>query len=231
MVHKRRLMPVAVLLFFALLAIGCSGSTAMVTPPRADTSSHFPQDPDLRITTAEVMALFAEVYGGDPLNKATLDRNNTFLLVDARPLGRYQEGHVPGAIHMHPSMVAENIDKLPRDRMIIFYCGGLHCPLSPQAAEIAREHGLTNVRVWYEGDPGWVAAGNYLISTAPFVKHMLDHADEHNVLLIDTRPTAVHRKSFVPGSLHINWALWDQKKGLLPSNLDTRLIFYCGGYG
>lgn len=189
------------------------------------------QDPALAITTAEVMNLFKEVYGDKVLVKATLDTNKKFLLVDARPLGRYQEGHVPGAIHMPPGAVAANIAKLPRDRQIIFYCGGLHCPLSSQAAKIAMEQGLTNVKIWYEGDPGWTAAGNYLISSTPYVYHMMGQADEQNFVLIDSRPTAVHQKSFIPGSLSIPINKWELKQSLLPRDLNTRLIFYCGGHG
>ncbi len=214
---------------FLLTACGMAGKTAA---PDAAGPQHVEQDPQLRITTAELMDLFDEVYDGQPLIKARLDANDRFLLVDARPLGRYQEGHIPGAIHMTPGEVANNIDQLPRDRKVIFYCGGLHCPLSSQAADIAMEHGLTNVRVYYEGDPAWREAGNYLISKTPYVYHMvMNQADEANFTLIDTRPTDVHRKSFIPGSLSIPINQWELKKSLLPRDLDTRLIFYCGGYG
>ncbi|MDF1614331.1 rhodanese-like domain-containing protein [Desulfurivibrio alkaliphilus] len=220
---------VLLLAAFLLTACGTAGKTAT---PEAAGPQHVAQDPQLRITTAEVMALFDEVFDGQPLIKARTDANNRFLMVDARPLGRYQEGHIPGAIHMPPGEVAANIDKLPRDRKIIFYCGGLHCPLSTQAARIAMEHGLTNVKVYYEGDPAWLAAGNYLISKTPYVYHMVTaKADEANFTLIDTRPTDVHRKSFIPGSLSIPINQWDLKQSLLPRDLETRLIFYCGGYG
>lgn len=237
---KRRATQLGVLIITALMLAACGNglaarSVATETEARSQTPAAGPkqveQDPALRITTAEVMELFKQVYGDKPLVKATLDSNDRFLLVDARPLGRYQEAHVPGAIHMPPGTVAANLDKLPRDRMIIFYCGGLHCPLSPQAAKIAMEHGLKNVRVWYEGDPGWHNAGGYLISETPYVNHMMGQSDEQNYVLIDSRPTQVHRKSFIPGSLSIPIQQWDLKKSLLPRDLSTRLIFYCGGHG
>lgn len=217
---------VVLLAAFLLTACGMAGKTATPdTGPR-----HVEQDPQLRITTAEVMDLFDKVYGDRALVKATLDTNDQFLMVDTRPKGRYQEGHIPGAIHMTPGEVAANIDKLPRDRQIIFYCGGLHCPLSTQAAKIAMEHGLTNIKVYYEGDPGWKAAGNYLISETPYIYHLMT-AEDANFILVDTRPTNVHRQSFIPGSLSIPINQWDLKKSLLPRDLNTRLIFYCGGYG
>ncbi len=116
--------------------------------------------------------------------------------------------------------------------MIIFYCGGLHCPLSSQAAKIAQGLGVTNIRVWYEGDPGWKAAGGYLITTTAYLEKMvLTPAADQKFLLIDTRPMKVHRRSFIPGSLLVDWAQWETAQGLLPRDLDTRLVFYCGGPG
>lgn len=224
----------ALVVAFLLVACnsGVSGqSMANENIARAAGPNHVEQDPQLRITTPEVMALFAEVYGDKTLIKATLETNDQFLLVDARPQGRYQEGHIPGAIHLPPGEVAANLDQLPRDRQVIFYCGGLHCPLSTQAAKIAMEHGLTNVKVYYEGDPGWIAAGNYLISETPYVYHMVARSDDANFILVDSRPAQVHQKSFIPGSLSVPINQWDQKKSLLPQDLDTRLIFYCGGHG
>lgn len=229
--HLRdRFIKLGAVLLAALLLAGCGTATRTATP-EATGPKHVEQDPQLRITTAELMELFDQVYDGKPLIKARMDANDRFLLVDARPLGRYQEGHIPGAIHLPPGEVAANIDKLPRDREIIFYCGGLRCPLSAQAAKIATEHGLTNVKVYYEGDPAWKAAGNYLISETPYVYHMVTRTDEANFTLIDARPTNVHQKSFIPGSLSIPLNQWDQKQSLLPRDLDTQLIFYCGGYG
>jgi len=59
----------------------------------------------------------------------------------------------------------------------------------------------------------------------------MGQVDKENFMLIDTRPTNVHRKSFIPGSVSLPWAQWDMKQALLPRNLSTRLIFYCGGHG
>lgn len=225
---KKTLMPFVALLLFAFVAVGCGGGQAAKSA--VDTSNHVPQDPALRITTQEVMDLFKKEYGDAPLIEETLKKNKSFLLVDARPLPRYQEGHVPGAIHMPPATVAANLSKLPKDRLIIFYCGGLHCPLSPEAAEIAKKHGYTNVKVWYEGDPSWKAAGNYLITDIPYVKRMWDNRDKENILIVDSRPAMVFNKEHIPGSVSIPWVIFDQKKGLLPNDKSTQLIFLCGGH-
>ncbi|WP_027389535.1 rhodanese-like domain-containing protein [Chrysiogenes arsenatis] len=224
---------VSVFASFLLILSGCSGATVATTAPAASAAGHttpVPQDPALRITTEEVMKLFAMEYGDAPLIEETLKKNKSFVMVDARPLPRFQEGTIPGSIHMPPAAVAANLDKLPKDKLIIFWCGGLACPLSPEAAEIAKKNGVTNIKVYYEGDQGWKAAGNYMISDTPYVKRMVDARDKENVLVVDSRPALVYNKEFIPGSVSIPWAQFEQKKGLLPNDKNTNLIFLCGGH-
>ncbi len=188
-----------------------------------------PQDPALRITTAEILALFAKEFGDQPLVKEVLDKNRSFLLIDARPQVRYDEGHVPGAVGLPMATLEQNLDQLPKDRTLIFYCSGLTCPLSSEAAQIAARHGFNNIRVWYEGAPQWAKSGNYLITTTAQVKRLVESSDREAHLLIDARPPALHQKAFIPGSLSIPWALFEKKQGLLPADRNTPLVFYCGG--
>lgn len=58
----------------------------------------------------------------------------------------------------------------------------------------------------------------------------MDASDKGGFALIDSRPHPVYQKEFIPGAVSIPWALWEQKKGLLPADKDTLLIFYCGGH-
>lgn len=115
-----------------LLLTGCAATTPVVpadAPPAAAQAApekkNVPQDPALRITTEEVMALFAKEFGDAPLIKETLDKKQSFLLVDTRPAVRFNEGTVPGSIHIPTPKFESDIPKLPKDRLIIFYCGGL----------------------------------------------------------------------------------------------------------
>lgn len=54
-------------------------------------------------------------------------KKGDYLLVDARPMPRYNEGHIPGAVAM-PFAAFDRMHStiLPKeeDRLIIFYCGG-----------------------------------------------------------------------------------------------------------
>ena len=58
----------------------------------------------------------------------------------------------------------------------------------------------------------------------------MEASDRENFVLIDSRPPRVHQGEHIPGSLSIPWVMFDQKKGQLPADKDTPLIFYCGGH-
>ncbi|RJQ41088.1 MAG: hypothetical protein C4550_02450 [Nitrospiraceae bacterium] len=49
-----------------------------------------------------------------------------FTLVDSRPMPRYSEGHIPGAISIYDAVFEKNTDKLPKDKskLLVFYCAG-----------------------------------------------------------------------------------------------------------
>lgn len=48
------------------------------------------------------------------------------LIIDCRPAGRYNEGHIPGAINIWFAEFDKHIDKLPKDKNhpILYYCQG-----------------------------------------------------------------------------------------------------------
>ena len=54
--------------------------------------------------------------------------------------------------------------------------------------------------------------------------------DKGGFALIDSRPHLVNQKEHIPGTISIPWVQWEQKKGLLPADKDTLLVFYCGGH-
>lgn len=119
-----KLLPLVALLLFAA---GCATTapTTAVTPSAQGHKKLVEQDPKIAITTSEVMALFKEVYGDTPLVQETLDKNNKFVLVDTRPIPRFTADTVPGSIHIPTPKFETEIPKLPKDKTVIFYCGGL----------------------------------------------------------------------------------------------------------
>lgn len=94
--------------------------------------------------------------------KALLDQGNQpVTVVDVRRRDRFAEGHVPGALHIPLDEIKKQVPDLPKDHLIVTYCGG--GTSGPAAAEILAEHGY-NVRVM-AGFRAWKAA-NMPVETA-----------------------------------------------------------------
>ncbi len=226
------------LLLVAILAATFLVTGCQTTAPKAPVTDkaaapvkkNVPQDPKLRITTQEVMALFAKEFGDAPLVVETLEKNKNFQIIDARPANKYEGGHVPGAISIPKPMLSKNLDKLSKDKTLIFYCGGLHCGLSPASAKIALKNGFKNVKVWYEGQPGWVKAGNYVEMETKGLEKLVMKPSQKPYVLVDARPSVKYQKSFIPTAIALPKAEFELKKGLLPNDKSVPLVFYCGGY-
>jgi len=138
-----------------------------------------------------------QVITTEPLARL-LQAEAPLFIGDARPGQKYQLGHLPGAVSTPANQLADNLNWLPADKQtpIIFYCGGVTCPLSPKALRIAKQHGYSDVRVYIEGIPGWESSYRPLYVSADWVEANLG---QHQVI-IDVRETA---SSFIPGAVHL----------------------------
>ncbi len=201
------------MLLMALLLFPVVGnSLAEESQPPVD------QDPALVITTAELERLL--IPGA----------REGIVLVDARPEVKYQQGHIPGAISIPKPQLSANFARLPRDKTLIFYCGGLSCPLSGQSAVIAKQNGYEKVRAYYEGMPGWSAAGHYAQVELPYLAKLVTGGGADPFLLVDARPRVKYQQGFIPGAVSIPKAEFAKLKGLLPVAKELPIIIYCGGY-
>jgi hydroxyacylglutathione hydrolase len=45
-----------------------------------------------------------------------------FTVVDVRATTEFQEGHIPGALHLHLGMISQRIGEIPRDRPVLVNC-------------------------------------------------------------------------------------------------------------
>ncbi len=95
----------------------------------ADTlSSRDSTQPDNLSTlydTLEDFYAFAPPQGNAiAIQQIPADKMRDFLWVDTRSQEKYQQGHIPGAIHIEWREVFERRNELPRDRGIILYCTG-----------------------------------------------------------------------------------------------------------
>ena len=92
---------------------------------------------------------------------AVLPKPEGVTIVDSRPAARkYDIGHIPTAVNI-PDLQFDKLAPalLPQDKsqLVIFYCDGPECMLSHNSAFKAEKLGYTNVRVYAEGFPDWIA--------------------------------------------------------------------------
>lgn len=152
-----------------------------------------------------------------------------YVLFDSRPAARYHQGHIPGAT-MLPFAAMKKADEegklaamLPpdKDTLLIFYCGGITCVLSPNSAKLAVKHGYGNVRIFAAGEPAWSKADYPLESSPKFVK-------EDNVLLIDLRSSEAFAAGHMERAVNIPFATFTTSyasEAKLPDYKGAALVF------
>lgn len=118
-----------------------------------------------RVRLAEVGEILHEAFESDGLSPVAqtelaerLDDPGV-IVIDVRPVSEYRAGHIAGAISMPLDEIASRLTELPPDAEIVAYCRGPYCVLAPQAVDVIRSAGRTNVRRLATGLPQWRAAG------------------------------------------------------------------------
>jgi hydroxyacylglutathione hydrolase len=94
----------------------------------------------------------------DELNEALC--NNNLQLVDLRGATEYNSGHIKGANHVFVGTLADNLEKVSRDKNVVIHCQG-----GDRAAigySLLKRHGFNNVRNFTGGINEWIAAGQPL---------------------------------------------------------------------
>src|SRR5215213_9038481 len=78
-------------------------------------------------------------------------------LVEALPEKYFRQGHLPGALHLPHTEVAERAPQLLPDRMaaIVVYCASATCQNSHIAAKLLEQRGYLNVSVYAGGKQDW----------------------------------------------------------------------------
>jgi rhodanese-related sulfurtransferase len=81
----------------------------------------------------------------------------------------YESGHLPGAINIPHTQVAELAPELlpDRDAAIVTYCSNPQCQNSSAVQAQLRSLGYSDVRKYTEGKDDWSAAGLPLTAGAP----------------------------------------------------------------
>ena len=164
-------------------------------------------------------------------SKVTVPMADDVMIIDSRPhKTKYIKGHIPGAVSIPFTEFDKKADLLPKnkDALLIFYCGGLKCKLSHKSAKKAVEMGYTNVQVFATGFPAWKKQpGAYISISAEFVAAQIA---ENKALIVDSRPKQTKfDKGHIPSAVSLPFSQFDQLMGKLPRDLETPIVFYCGG--
>ncbi len=99
-----------------------------------------------------------------------------YFLFDSRPAPRFQEGNIPTAVNLPFPAFDKLVDKLPADKhaLVIFYCSGKTCNMSPGSLAKAKKLGYTNAKVFIDGMPGWYSKNFGVIAPKSFKEAFLD---------------------------------------------------------
>lgn len=122
-----------------------------------------------------------------------------YTLIDCRPAFLFKEGAIPTAISLPFPEFDRYVERLPADknRLVIFYCLGVTCSMSPGSQAKAKALGYTNVKSFVGGMPEWLES-NYGVLTARSFKEAYK---EIPCVLLDARDAGVAQRGHIPGAV------------------------------
>ncbi|MBX9941358.1 MAG: hypothetical protein K2Y32_18995 [Candidatus Obscuribacterales bacterium] len=102
---------------------------------------------------AEVMPRIKEISIEEVLEKQKSE--HSFVLIDVREDHEWQQGRVPGSIHLGRGILERDIEKLVADKSteVVLYCGGGY--RSALSADNMQKMGYVNVLSMAGGIRGW----------------------------------------------------------------------------
>lgn len=80
------------------------------------------------------------------------------VVLDVRPAEEYASAHIPGAVSVPVSELAQRLAELPADVEVVAYCRGAYCVLAHDAVRLLRERGRP-ARKLVDGMLEWQLAG------------------------------------------------------------------------
>jgi len=144
-----------------------------------------------------------------------------FMLIDSRPLPRFEQGTIPNAVNIpYPAWDKVAPGRLPADKnvQLVFFCQGVTCQMSPLSQRKAIAMGYKNTKVYHEGVPEWQTK-DYLATRPQFVKAAYVDKGIPTVIL-DVRPADEAASGHIKGAVGMPAAA---VKGALKSFPDPKL--------
>lgn len=74
-------------------------------------------------------------------------RGDDVVVLDVRPAEEYLAGHIPGAVSIPVTELADRIAELPENTEIVVYCRGEYCVLAHDAVRTLHDHGRRAIRL------------------------------------------------------------------------------------
>ncbi|MDD5304615.1 MAG: rhodanese-like domain-containing protein [Elusimicrobia bacterium] len=98
--------------------------------------------------------------------KALLDEKASgYRIVDVRSPEDFDEGHIPTALNIPLEDLPGMLSSLPKDKIIVTYCGSITCQLAPKAALELAQKGF-KVMELHGGLKEWTSFGYPVEKTA-----------------------------------------------------------------
>ena len=212
------------------LLIVCLAIFGMFSLVQADTVKDFNQKASVKVKKM-VKKNNLEIVGYDYVLKVIKDgtrKNASSIILDARPMKKYQMAHIPSALALpdtkfdtlYPSL------KLDKNKEVIVYCGGFKCVKSPKLAVMLMKKGFKNIKVYAAGMPDWKSK-NYVELDTNIAKALFD---KKSALFIDARPWGKFAGSTIIGSLGVPDTKFDKLSKFMPHDKKAIIVTFCGGY-
>ena len=140
-----------IIALIALAVAACGGAPAAA--PTADSAAAAPAAADAAVVDAPLDL-------PDSIDAKTLadikDRSDVVVL-DVREQWEYDEGHIPGVVHIPMNDIPGRISEIPTDQTVIVSCRSGN--RSGQVASFLRNEGFTNIHNLNGGIVAWQSAG------------------------------------------------------------------------
>src|SRR5262245_5393131 len=104
---------------------------------------------------------FGDRVGAEPVSMPELlkrSRSPGVVILDTRPSGEYEAGHIAGAISLPVDELRRRVKELPKNKEYVAYCRGPYCVYADQAVQFLQASGRRARRL-LQGFPEWRAAG------------------------------------------------------------------------
>ena len=149
-----------------------------------------------------------------------------YTLIDSRTAPCFKEGAIPTAISLPYPEFDKRVDRLPADKnsLVVFYCSGVTCSMSPGSMKKAKALGYTTIKVFVEGMPGWLGRNFGVLSA----QSLRDAYKDIPYVLLDARPAEAAARGFIKGAASFPAADPKSLKLLPKKELQAPVIVYDG---